>query len=449
MNLTTGIKIENFLKENVLNGLEGWLEILLEGDLQNYERALSKSLIEVQEFISASLVLDSSKALFEQLKTSGKEAGGTKIKARSMTVRMSTGQVLKVVSPYVKRSKKAWKGSRHLLANYWGVIKGASPLLYDKVAYLSVLCPSYELAHQTLLKFGTTLCLSSVRAISNRLATHCFDYGEQDLMLAEKESLQGKRVVISIDGGRTRTRVYTGEFNENGQAKYETNWKEPKLFVIDVLDEHGQASRYELPIYGCRFDEKAILALVKSYLLKLEINKATEVQLLADGAPWIWKNLKPLLESLGVEAARITETLDYFHASEYIHDLVEHMPSQIGKKKKKAYLAQFKNWLWNGKSREIIRICRKIYKRPSQIINRWIQYLDKHQERTQYATYQANNLMCGSGIIESGIRRIINLRFKNASTFWKKEIVEKLYFFRAALLSKRWDIVMKNIANAD
>ena len=53
--------------------------------------------------------------------------------------------------------------------------------------------------------------------------------------------------------------------------------------------------------------------------------------------------------------------------------------------------------------------------------------------------------MCGSGIIESGIRRIINLRFKNASTFWKKETVEKLYFFRAALLSKRWDIVMDNI----
>jgi hypothetical protein len=53
--------------------------------------------------------------------------------------------------------------------------------------------------------------------------------------------------------------------------------------------------------------------------------------------------------------------------------------------------------------------------------------------------------MCGSGIIESGIRRIINLRFKNAATFWDKNTVEKLYCLRAALLSKRWDTFIRNI----
>lgn len=53
--------------------------------------------------------------------------------------------------------------------------------------------------------------------------------------------------------------------------------------------------------------------------------------------------------------------------------------------------------------------------------------------------------MCGSGIIESGIRRIINLRFKNASTFWKVDIVENLYFLRAVLLAKRWDLFINNL----
>jgi hypothetical protein len=32
---------------------------------------------------------------------------------------------------------------------------------------------------------------------------------------------------------------------------------------------------------------------------------------------------------------------------------------------------------------------------------------------------------------------IINLGFKNSGTFWKKSIVEKLYFFRGALLAGR------------
>ncbi len=89
--------------------------------------------------------------------------------------------------------------------------------------------------------------------------------------------------------------------------------------------------------------------------------------------------------------------------------------------------------------------CREIYKRPGQIITRWINYLEKHQDKMQYTEYEKNKLMCGSGIIESGIRRIINLRFKNASTFWQKELVEKLYFLRAAVLSKRWNTVIENI----
>ncbi len=52
---------------------------------------------------------------------------------------------------------------------------------------------------------------------------------------------------------------------------------------------------------------------------------------------------------------------------------------------------------------------------------------------------------CGSGIIESGIRHVINLRFKNASAFWKKENVEGLYFLRGILLSFRWNIMMDNL----
>ena len=53
--------------------------------------------------------------------------------------------------------------------------------------------------------------------------------------------------------------------------------------------------------------------------------------------------------------------------------------------------------------------------------------------------------MCGSGIIESGIRRIINLRFKNSPAFWKQENVERLFFLRGILLSFRWKTMMNNL----
>ena len=124
------------------------------------------------------------------------------------------------------------------------------------------------------------------------------------------------------------------------------------------------------------------------------------------------------------------------------------MPKSIKPVTKKAFLKQFKAWLWDGESAKITAVCKDIFIRPSKLIKRYMNYLEKHQVRMQYTEYEEKGLMCGSGIIESAIRRIINLRFKNASTFWKKERVEKLYFLRAALLSKRWDLVMNNLANS-
>jgi hypothetical protein len=43
---------------------------------------------------------------------------------------------------------------------------------------------------------------------------------------------------------------------------------------------------------------------------------------------------------------------------------------------------------------------------------------------------------------------VINLRFKNSSTFWLAENLEKLYFLRCAMLSGRWNTVIKNLANS-
>ena len=64
-----------------------------------------------------------------------------------------------------------------------------------------------------------------------------------------------------------------------------------------------------------------------------------------------------------------------------------------------------------------------------------------------YAEFRDKKLVCGSGIIESGIRRVINLRFKNASAFWKPENVEGLYFLRGILLAYRWKILITNLVH--
>jgi len=154
-----------------------------------------------------------------------------------------------------------------------------------------------------------------------------------------------------------------------------------------------------------------------------------------------------MLINLGLEAKRIFETVDYYHASQYVYKIIAGLPKKFA-----AQAAQltktFKEWLWSGNIEAIVSKCESLFARPSKEIKRYIGYLNKNQKRMQYADYKASNLMCGSGIIESCIRRVINLRFKNASAFWKKANVECLYFLRGILLSFRWQIMMNNLVSA-
>ena len=448
LNSATQSKIKKFLEKMLITKIEVWAEKLRAGDLLGYENELGSTLMAVYNFVSEELLQTSSEQLKEELKKEGQLRGGEKMVYRELSVRIMTGQQIKVMSPYAKKVSGSWQGSRHVLAQHWKLVSGASPALCDRVGYCAALGPSYELARETLKKFGTKLSISSVRDITNRLAEHCQQLGEEALMLENSENLSGKTVIISLDGGRTRTRIYDGGENENGQPTYQTAWAEPKLFVIDVLDKEGCLSQYELPVYGCRFGKEDTLILLRNYLKKLQIHQASKVQIVADGAPWIWNGIISLLKELKVEENRIVQTLDYYHASAYVHGLVERMPQRVEKKERKSYLNQFKDQLWKGQIDEILQACGTIYKRPSALVKRWMSYLTKHKSRMQYADYKENKLFCGSGIIESAVRRIINLRFKNASTFWKKEIVEKLYFLRAALVSKRWNIFIQNLAGS-
>lgn len=443
--LTTRSKIRKFIEQKVISRVENWQERLCNGDIYGFEMELCEQLSAVHDQVCKEVLPAAAEQVYEQLEAKAKEDGCRKITARPLQVRLSTGSHIEVNSPYVKVPARGYERRRHLVAQHWSLLGSATPALYDKIGFCTALGPSYDTAHQALTKFSVRVGLSYVRETSNRLAGACHTMGEAELSMKSGESLADKRVVLALDGGRTRTRQYSGTYTSKGYEKYDTDWREPKLFVIGVLDEQGRLSQQELPIYGCRFKQEHLFELLESYLSKLEIHRAESVQLLGDGASWIWNNVPPLLRKLGVAPEKIIEALDAYHGTQYVHKLVEMTNSRVSEKEKPNLLKKFLNWFWAGNAGKIAESCRKIFKYSNELTERYINYLEKHENRMQYADYKADNLMCGSGVIESGIRRVINLRFKNASTFWDEPAVEKLYFLRAALLSKRWDTVIQNL----
>lgn len=426
-NLITQSKVQKIVEKHLLEKMTELKEHLLAGNLLDYEKNLRIQLDKSYNDISELLLNQSSTELLNGLEKQARGAGLKRLRKRPISIQLATGKVIKVEGLYANDIPINYKESRHLLANHWTIISNSSLGYIDKVCMSSVLCPSYSIANQLLTRFGTIQSISRIRKLTNDIGLYCKDL-EVKLNLKPQENLTNKRVVIGVDGGRTRTRQNKKELNKKGNLKYETEWKEPKLFVIHVIDKNGQLDIRQLPIYGCRFDQDDMLDLLKQYLKSLQINDCKEVQILADGAPWIWNNIKPILLELEVAENKITETLDYYHAIGYVNKLVSSLPSRIKEEKRKELLKKFSLWLWTGQSDKIALECREMYKRPSKLVKRWIKYLDKHKNKTQYADYQSNKLMCGSGIIESGIRRMINLKFKSPSVFWDKDNVENLFF---------------------
>jgi len=176
----------------------------------------------------------------------------------------------------------------------------------------------------------------------------------------------------------------------------------------------------------------------------LNIKQVEQVQVIADGALWIWNNAKNMLLNLGVSEDKIIETIDYFHAVEHLKKITDLLPK--GKKELKSPLfTELKNLLWDGNIKTMLDKIGTYLKRTSKKMKTELAYFEKNIGRMNYQKFRENKWLCGSGIIESGVRRMINLRFKSPSSFWKQENLDGLIFLRCALLSGRWNFIMQNI----
>jgi hypothetical protein len=79
-----------------------------------------------------------------------------------------------------------------------------------------------------------------------------------------------------------------------------------------------------------------------------------------------------------------------------------------------------------------------------------INYLERHGKagHLDYAKFRRRKLPVGSGAIESAIRRVINLRMKGNSIFWKEENAEGMLVLRGLVLSRRWKEVFAKISDS-
>ncbi len=381
---------------------------------------------------------------------------------RSTSIRLLTGTGLSLQSPYFakaksdprpgRKSKKRKSGTgRHFGLDYLGFISRCSTLLVSAVTQAALLCPSFEIARKSLKSHAIDLNVKTIRRIA-------MDLGEAAMVqrgrvsLSDTDCVDGRTVLVCIDGGRLRERRAKRGRRPVGQKRqgYHAEWKEPIQLVIQTVNEDGTICKEHLPLYDATMgDVDAAFDLLETYLRELNISTADRVVFCCDGARSYWKRTGPLAKKLGI--SNHYEVIDYTHAKQNLHEIIDKIPSKITAKEKFRITEMWKNLLWQGKLNELKKQIGKYIRYPKkrgEALAKFKSYFIKNRNRMQYASFRSLKLPSGSGCVESAIRRVINLRLKSPGIFWKPETAESMLFLRSQLLSGRWNIMTENIFKA-
>lgn len=427
-------------------------------DTEQFERGIRKLVRELESCLIALAInqILSSDIFLANLKVVGGKLGMKYKEYRKVKVRLHNGMQVEIRTPYfIKakakrgRKKKGPNGrGRHLGLEVLGILGKATPGCISYVAQMGLLCPSFSVAKEVMGEQGIEIDVKTIRRYCQILGERAMQWRGQ-VSLDGSESLSGNTLVIGIDGGRLRTRRRKRGRRKAGQKRqgFRAEWKEPKLFTIYLMDPEGEIIRDFSPLHDATMgDHHQTLALLEQYLSALPLSEAERIVFCGDGASWIWSGAIALCERMNIDMSRIHQVLDYTHAKQQLNILLGYVPK--GKRQQQNLDKKWLALLWNGQIdflfQEIKRVCSGT--RLVSALKKWTSYFSEHKTRMQYQAFQDAALPCGSGCVESAIRRVINLRLKAPGTFWTLQMAEVFLFLRSQLLSGRWTIMLRNVS---
>jgi DNA polymerase III epsilon subunit-like protein len=378
---------------------------------------------------------------------------------RNISVRTLSGYQVKINTPYslcrnkIERCQPRGKevGFYPVLRRL-GIIHGNTPRFLAETARQFADGPSLaeaierladrEIEHNELSIWRLTQDFASIALWQRQKAIN--NLGKVEPL--SPAPLAGKRVVVGLDGGRIRIRVDKKNHDQSKTRDYAGNDCEPKLFVIYTIDQTGNKVNTDEVIYdGTILSSEQLFKLLELRLKQMGISKAELLVFIGDGAPWIWNGIAKLRLALPLENVPVFEIVDFVHS---VGKLT--IPAKLIAKKysqQRGWFKQTRNLLKKGQVDKIIADLLNLDHSQGldQDIQKVIEYFQTHQTRMQYAKFQAEGLPIGSGVIESGVRRIVNLRMKGASIFWSPGNAEGILYLRCQIKSGHWQTFFKSV----
>ena len=372
---------------------------------------------------------------------------------KAVKIQFRVGPAMTIYAPfYCRRAVRNKRPDRGLFPALilLGIVNHKTPATISDVAEYCSATSSFEEAKKLLATRGIKLSINTVRGIQYyfarqaratlKAASHLPAIDSKGVVdSSKKESFRGKKILVCIDGGRMRIRYRKNEKTKNGRWKYDTKWKEPKLLIVAVIGKDGKMDRTILPIIDATMKgPDAVFELLAGYMKMLGADEASEVVFAADGAKWIWNRVGKLRKTVGIAEENFHEVLDFFHAVEHVATVAKSRKSW-SEKQRKSWISDRCAELKRGEIGAVIEAIRSVGKRQGKVMRREAEYFRTNADRMKYAQMAERGLPLGSGLVESAIRRVINLRLKGSSQHWLLANAESMLLLRSWYKSGRWN----------
>jgi hypothetical protein len=420
----------------------------------------------------------------------------TRGRVRQIQLRLLGGLVIWIKSLYCEPSRRWFTQSNpekvpgiYTGLAQCGIAGGVSPALESLIVRKVAGTHSFEFAVDELERQGVSMGYKAIRRVAYECGNGLLTLRKREIermregKIISTGELAGCRVVVQSDGGRMKFRyektVRAGsefQVRENakeseseedlehnaklpedggrskakkkGRKTYRTEWREPKLVTIFIVDKNGkQVKNSKAWIDGTLQGPDALAEIIAMHLFRLGAGQAESITFVSDGAPWIWDRIDWIVQTAKIpKTVMIHKVLDCCHAVGQMHTalkqfgLSETMLKGLGRLHRKQIREGEWSFVVRSLEKRLLRTA-KLSKQAKQLIERSINYLRHHgaSGHMDYPKFALMGLPIGSGAIESGIRRVINMRLKSNGMFWLAEHAESILQLRCHYISKRLD----------
>jgi Uncharacterised protein family (UPF0236) len=248
-------------------------------------------------------------------------------------------------------------------------------------------------------------------------------------------------LVLAIDGADVPTRPETAKGQRRGRkktrakrARWTGEWREAKGFRFYLIDE--ERIEHVLSWHQVQTDEEMADALRQVKAAGLLPEDQVRLCVIADGAPWIWKQVQGLFPAA-------VEILDYYHCCEHLHKVAVLQYGTHPERQHEWYEAALARLFW-GEVQGVIwglQRMKPIDAQAAEEIARLLGYLQRHRERLDYRFARKGGYPIGSGGIESANKCICHVRLKRSGAWWYVANANQMLALRCAKYNGTFDRV--------